>query len=176
MGECLQTGRLYRCLCQEGHAYLFFTFYRVRTDRTWKHQILLLQRQRKNWLTGVASRWKTRRNHPKKRVGNKWALSILNECFLILVRLRVGLLSMDLAMFNIPNSCVSTFVTTWIQFMYTVPCLASIYILWAMSINYLGLTQYNYTLHMKAQVHSIWVKWITLNSAVSKTVSTSYCI
>ena len=56
---------------------------------------------------------------PKKRAGNKRSLSPLNECFLTLVRLRVGLLSMDLAYrFNIPNSCVSTIVTTWIQFMY----------------------------------------------------------
>ena len=56
---------------------------------------------------------------PSKRAGVKRKLSAMNECFLTLVRLRVGLLSMDIAYrFNVPNSCVSKMVTTWIQFMY----------------------------------------------------------
>ena len=37
----------------------------------------------------------------KKRAGNKRSLSPLNECFLTLVRLRVGLLSMDLPIVSI---------------------------------------------------------------------------
>ena len=56
---------------------------------------------------------------PSKRAGVKRKLSAMNECFLTLVRLCVGLLSMDIAYrFNVPNSCVSQIVTTWIQFMY----------------------------------------------------------
>ena len=56
---------------------------------------------------------------PSKHAGVKRKLSAMNECFLTLMRLRVGLLSMNIAYrFNVPNSCVSKIVTTWIQLMY----------------------------------------------------------
>ena len=44
---------------------------------------------------------------PSKRAGVKRKLSAMNECFLTLARLRIGLQSIDIAYrFNVPNSCV----------------------------------------------------------------------
>ncbi|KAK2153699.1 hypothetical protein NP493_2271g00004 [Ridgeia piscesae] len=62
---------------------------------------------------------KTGEKSPSKRPGVRRKLSPLNEFFLMMVRLRVGLLNTDLAYrFGISPSSVSKIVTSWIQFLY----------------------------------------------------------
>ncbi|KAK2178058.1 hypothetical protein NP493_564g03051 [Ridgeia piscesae] len=62
---------------------------------------------------------KTGDKSPSKRPGVRRKLSPLNEFFLTMVRLRVGLLNKDLAYrFGISPSSVSKIVTSWIQFLY----------------------------------------------------------
>lgn len=62
---------------------------------------------------------KTGEKSPSKRPGVRRKLSPLDEFFLSLVRLRVGLLNADLAYrFGISSSSVSKIVTSWIQFLY----------------------------------------------------------
>ena len=56
---------------------------------------------------------------PSKRQGARRKLSSMDELFLTLVRLRVGLLNFDLSYrFGVSTSSVSKIVTTWIQFLY----------------------------------------------------------
>ena len=56
---------------------------------------------------------------PSKRPGARRKLSPMDELFLTLVRLRVGLLNADLSYrFGVSTSNVSKIVTTWIQFLY----------------------------------------------------------
>ena len=62
---------------------------------------------------------KTGDKSPSKRPGVRRKLSPLNEFFLTMVRLRVGLLNKDLAYrFGISPSSVSKIVTSWIQFLH----------------------------------------------------------
>ena len=56
---------------------------------------------------------------PSRIPGPRRKLSAMNELFLTLVRLRLGLLNKDLAYrFRISTSTVAEIVNTWIQFMY----------------------------------------------------------
>lgn len=56
---------------------------------------------------------------PKKKSGPNRKMDPMNELFLTLVRLRVGLTMQDLAYrFGISQTMVSTIVITWVQFLY----------------------------------------------------------
>ena len=56
---------------------------------------------------------------PSKKCGRSRKLCLMNELFLTLIRLRVGLLVADLAFrFGISKSHVTRIVITWIQFLY----------------------------------------------------------
>ena len=58
--------------------------------------------------------------NPNKKSGPERKLTLLNEFFLTLVRLKVGLLTEDLAhRYNISTSSVSSFVTSWVTLMFT---------------------------------------------------------
>lgn len=55
----------------------------------------------------------------KSKPGRKRSLSLLDEFFIVLVRLKVGLFVDDLAdRFNISTAHVSKIFTTWINFLY----------------------------------------------------------
>ena len=65
--------------------------------------------------TNVGDRNKT----PSKRPGRRRAMSLQNELFLTLMRLRLGLLHQDLAYrFKTNTRQVSTIILTWIQLLY----------------------------------------------------------
>ena len=67
----------------------------------------------------VYYRSKRTRQNAKKRINVNMKLSPINQLFLTLVRLRVGLLHEDLGYrFNLSTSTVSSIVVTWIQLLY----------------------------------------------------------
>ena len=63
--------------------------------------------------------WNKPTKSSDKKIGRDRKLDPMNELFLTLIRLRLGLLTKDLAhRFRISVGSVSTIITTWIQFMY----------------------------------------------------------
>ena len=73
----------------------------------------------KHKLTMWGSAMKNPESSPSKRPGPSRKLSAMNQMFVLLIRLRLGLLHQDLAYrFQVSSSYISRCVLTWIQFLY----------------------------------------------------------
>ena len=70
-------------------------------------------------LTMWGSSMKNPESSPSKRPGPSRKLSPMNQMFVLLIRLRLGLLHQDIAYrFQVSSSYISRCVLTWIQFLY----------------------------------------------------------
>lgn len=91
------------------------------TGLTWSQFLCLWEflGPAKNKLSYCDQPTKNTEKSPSKRPGPKRKLTPMDELFLTLLRLRTGLLNVDLGYrFGIANSTVSKIFHTWIQFLY----------------------------------------------------------